>query len=181
MNIDTIVGLYLGEGHFSVSKYQRKNKSWQFSAEIGFSNSDAALIDYVCTWLESVGVHHYIRQNAQGCYQVVVQHYTDVLVLVETLEPLLFGNKKAEAALLRRFVLHRLRPKSTGETKLGNNQHNPYTEEDHRIVDEARLRKSSTTKSIPVCTERHGYNGTEYVPPQSVMFNDTTHKWNAVQ
>src|SRR5208337_4550806 len=100
MNIETIAGLYMGEGHFSVAKYKTKT-SWSFKAEVGFSNSDAALVDFVCTWQDSIGVHHYIRQNAQGCYQVVVQHLDDILKVIECLEPYLFGSKKPEAALVK--------------------------------------------------------------------------------
>lgn len=175
MNIETVVGLYLGEGHFSISKHQRKNGKWQFGVEVGFSNSDPALIDYVCKWQDSIEVHHYIRQNAQGCYQIVVQHHEDVVRIIDILEPLLFGNKKAEAALVKRFVLGRI------ARSKGSNEERGYTQEDHDLVDEARLRKSSTTKSIPVCTELHGYKGTEYTVYQSVEFNSATHKWNAVQ
>ncbi len=101
--IEIIAGLYMGEGHFSVSKYQTKNKKWPFKAEVGFSNSDPALIDAVCSWLVSVGVHHWIRQNSQGCYQLVVQHHDAINTVIEHLEPHLFGNKKAEAALVKRF------------------------------------------------------------------------------
>lgn len=156
MMIEIIAGLYLGEGHFSVSKRQRKNKSWEFTAEVGFSNTDPAFIDYVCSWQEFLGIHHHIRQNSQGCYQVVVHHLEDILKVILQLEPHLFGQKKSEAALVKRFVMHRLRPKELVRKKLGNNQFNPFTQEDHDICDEKlKLRESSTTKSIPACAKKH--------------------------
>jgi hypothetical protein len=175
MNIETVVGLYLGEGHFSISKFQRKNSKWQFGVEVGFSNSDPSLIDYVCQWQESLGIHHYIRQNSQGCYQIVVQHHEDVLHIIDVLSPYMFGNKKAEAALVKRFVLGRI------ARSKGNNKERGYTQEDHDLVEEARLCKSSTTKSIPVCTAIHGYTGTEYKPYRNVVFNNDDSKWHAVQ
>lgn len=157
-NTEVIAGLYLGEGHFSVSKLQNKNNKWQFTAEVGFSNSDPALIDTVCKWQESLGIHHHIRQNSQGCYQVIVHHYQDVIKIIEALEPHLFGNKKPEAALVKRFCLHRLRPKEVSPVKMGNNQHNPITQEDHDLVEEKRkLRESSETKSVPICVTQHRY------------------------
>lgn len=181
-NIEIIAGLYMGEGHFSVSKWQRKNKAWQFTAEVGFSNSDPALIDAVCSWLESLDIHHYIRQNSQGCYQLIVQHHMDILKLIIILEPYIFGNKKPEAALVKRFVEHRMRPKEVGVKKMGNNQHNPIDQIDHDIADEKRnLRESSETKSIPVCCNSHGYKGAEYKPYQNVVFNEETHKYHVVQ
>jgi hypothetical protein len=179
-NTEIMAGLYMGEGHFSVSKSQRKNKAWQFTAEIGFSNSDPALIDAVCSWLEALDIHHYIRQNSQGCYQLAVQHYADILKLVKALEPHLFGSKKAEAALVKRFIEHRTRPKEVKEKKMGNNQFNPIDQTDHDIVAEKRnLRESSETKSIPVCCGKHGHNGSTYRPYRDVTFNDATHKWIA--
>jgi hypothetical protein len=157
-NVEIIAGLYLGEGHFSVWKEQKKNNKWQFSAEVGFSNTDPILVDAICEWQGSLGIHHHIRQNSQGCYQIIVHHYDEVLKMVEILEPYLFGKKKAEAALVKKFVLHRLRPKEVRPVKLGNNGHNPYTQEDHDIADAKRnLRESSETKSIPVCVAQHSY------------------------
>jgi hypothetical protein len=156
-NIEFITGLYLGEGHFTITKNQ-KGKMWQFRAEVGFSNTDPALIDAVCEWQESLGIHHHIRSNSQGCFQIIVHHYADILKAIEVLEPYLVGNKKAEASLVKRFVLHRLRPKEKLGTKLGNNQFNPITQEDHNIVEEKqKLRESSETKSIPSCVVQHAY------------------------
>lgn len=156
-NIEVISGLYLGEGHFSISKNQIGTK-WQFKAEVGFSNSDPALIDAVCEWQESLGIHHHIRQNSQGCYQIIVHHYADILKVIEILEPHLFGNKRPEAALVKRFILHRLRPKEEVSAKMGNNQFNPITQKDHDFVDEKRrLRESSETKNIPICDAKHAY------------------------
>lgn len=182
MNIETISGLYMGEGHFSITRLKNKNDKFQFKAEVGFSNSDPALIDYVCSWLDSHGAHHYIRQSSNNCYQLVVQHYADILKVVVLLEPHIFGNKKAEMSLLKRFVLHRLRPKELPIIKLGNNQHNPYTDEDHHIVDEKRiLRESSETKSIPVCCSKHGNKGSTFEKYRDVKFNSDTHKYHAVR
>ena len=178
-NIEVIAGLYLGEGHFTITKNQKGN-TWQFRAEVGFSNSDPALVEVICEWQESLGIHHHIRQNSQGCYQVVVQQHADVLKIIETLEPHLFGNKKPEAALVKRFVIHRMRPKDPSPVKLGNNSYNPITQEDHDFVDERRkLRESSETKSIPVCFEKHCFGGSKHVVPQEVSFNKGTRRWQA--
>ena len=178
--IEFITGLYLGEGHFTITKNKTKGDKWQFRAEVGFSNSDPALIDAVCEWQESLGIHHHIRQNSQGCYQLIVHHYGDILKIIETLEPHLCGNKKPEASLVKRFVLHRLRPKEKLGKKLGNNQFNPITQEDHDLVEQKRiLRESSETKSIPVCCEQHGYSTSEYQPYQNVKFDEDTKRWTA--
>jgi hypothetical protein len=152
--IGTVVGLYLGEGHFSVSKWQRANGKWQFNAEIGFSNSDPALLDYICDFLDSFPVGYHISQNANGCYQVKVQNQGHLVQLLDVLEPHLFGKKKAEAALLRRYIKSR-DPRRGGRGSRLPNADRTYTEEDHAIADERRLlRESSETKSMTPYTRQ---------------------------
>lgn len=136
--IGTIVGLYLGEGHFSVSKFQRANGKWQFGVEIGFSNSDPALLNYVCDFLDSFPVGYHISQNANGCYQVKVQRHMDIIAVLDKIESHLFGKKKAEAALVRRFINGRYGKAS------GRNVNRVYTEADHEIVAERRLLRDSS-------------------------------------
>ena len=147
--IGKIAGLYLGEGHFVVSKYQRANGKWQFSAEIGFSNTDAELIHFVCDWLDAIGARFHMDQNSQGCWQVKVSRFESVLKMLDRMEPHLIGQKKAEAALLRRFVERR--------TALGNEKRGclnpPYEEEDHAIVDAKRLLSASPQRLMSTARE----------------------------
>src|SRR6266849_5833734 len=96
--IGTVVSLYLGEGHFSVGRWKRANGQWQFSAEVGFSNSDPALLNYICDFLDRLFVGFHISQNANGCYQVKVQQYDHIITVLDAIEPHLFGKKQAEAA-----------------------------------------------------------------------------------
>lgn len=143
--IGTIVGLYLGEGHFSVGRWKRANGQWQFSSEIGFSNSDPALLNYVCDFLDTIPAGFHISQNANGCYQVKVQNHEPIIRLLDILQPHLFGRKKEEAALLRRFVLGRLKAPGGRKSKVSNSAR-AYTAEDHAIYDEKQLlRESSET------------------------------------
>ena len=143
--IGTVVGLYLGEGHFSVGKWQRANGNWQFTCEVGFSNSDPALLNYICDFLDAFPVGYHISQNANGCYQVKVQNYDGILRVLDAVEPHLFGRKQAEAALLRRFILGRNKARGGRGSRLSNSDRS-YTVEDHAIADEKRLlRESSET------------------------------------
>src|ERR1700676_2252477 len=100
-----IVGLYLGEGHFILTKRLRKNGKWDINAEVGFTNSDAALIDLVCEFLEEHNIAHHIGKTKETCYQVRVCRHKDIKNLLDIFIPFMHGNKSAEARLLYRYVL----------------------------------------------------------------------------
>jgi len=176
-DIQSVAAFYMSEGHFTVSKFERANGKWQFAAEIGFSNSDPALVDYICSWLESIDAHHYINQNASGCYQLKVQRYGDIIKVLDVIESLLFGNKKAEAALVRRFATRRLKMVEQ------NNAARTYTQEDHDIVEAKRQLKqeSSETLRVPDCIAKH-YTGSKLTmrSGQPLRFNEETHTWEAI-
>jgi hypothetical protein len=139
------IGLYLGEGHFSVGKWKRANGQWQFTAEVGFSNSDPALLNHICDFLDAFPVGYHISQNANGCYQVKIQNFDGILQVLDVIEPHLFGNKKGEAGLLRRFIIGRNKARGGRGSKLSNAERS-YTSEDHAVVEEKRLlRESSET------------------------------------
>jgi hypothetical protein len=147
--IGKIAGLYLGEGHFSVAKWQRGSGKWQFQSEIGFSNNDPVLINFICDWLDNLEIRFHMSQNANGCWQVKVQRYDHLLKMLDILEPHLMGRKKAEAALVRRFATRRIELCGPRDQRKGGKTV-PYDQEDHRIVDERLvLRESPETLSIP--------------------------------
>ena len=150
--IGKIAGLYLGEGHFILSKKKEKT-NWKFHAEIGFSNTDPALIHFICDWLDGLGARYFMHQNSNGCWQIRVTRHVALLAMLNEMEPHLIGRKKHEAALVRRFVEHRIRlnsQKLARIKKLGNNQFSPYGEFEHALCDEKlALRESSETMSIP--------------------------------
>jgi hypothetical protein len=136
-------GLYSGEGHFSLWRNPRKNGKFELRSEIGFSNSDPALIWYVVNIQDENGIRNHIRENSNGCFQVVVHHHEDMLKLLDLVEKNLIGRKIAEAAILRRFIVNRMK-----YTK-GGNEARRYTEEDLAIVAEKeRFGESSETKSL---------------------------------
>ena len=135
-------GLYSGEGHFSLWKAQRSEK-WELRSEIGFSNNDPAILAYMIGVLDSKNIRFHIRENNSGCFQIVVRHYSDMLALMDIVEPYLIGRKKAEASILRRFIVHRQKYQK------GGNKQRQYNDTDYEIVAEKeKLRESSETTCL---------------------------------
>ena len=152
-------GLYSGEGHFSLWKAKRANGKWEIRSEIGFSNSDPALIWYVVKFMDDNGIRNHIRENSNGCFQVVVRRLEDMLKLLDRVEAFLLGNKIWEAALLRRFILNRMKYLK------GGNEARSLKESDFNIVEEGeRFRESSETKRLAEADMIRSLE--RYSPPQ---------------
>lgn len=174
-------GLYSGEGHFSLWKEARANGRWELRSEIGFSNSDPILIWYVIRIMDERGIRNFIRENSNGCFQVIVRRLDDMLKLLDLVEMNLLGRKVAEAALLRRFIVNRLKYQT------GGNAARKCNESDFAIIAERELfRESSETKRLAEASEIRGLE--RYSPPrresvlsdsvsQSRTLNQICHLW----
>jgi hypothetical protein len=163
-----IAGLYLGEGHFSLAKTPRSTGKWNIKTEIGFSNTDPALVDLVCEFLDVNDVKHHIGMNNSTCYQVRVTRHEEIKKLLDILLPYLYGRKSAEAKLLYRFTTRALAKLSAPvESGSGGGQfagferrrkNMAFDAEDIAMADEKEsLRESSETTRIPQCWEKHKY------------------------
>jgi hypothetical protein len=146
-----IAGLYLGEGHFTLMRNKNGRGNMQYHTEVGFTNQDPAFIDYVCSWLETNEIPHFIHGCTGSCYQIKVQRFAPVVRLINLLEPYLIGRKLSEARILRRFVLRRM-PKAY----MGNNESRKYDETDYAdFAERQSLRESSETIRAPECWNKH--------------------------
>lgn len=161
-----IAGLYLGEGHFILSKNPRANGKWNIDTEIGFSNQDPALVDLVCSFLIEREIPHHIGMNNSTCYQVKVDKQEHIKNLLDILLPYLYGRKLAEARLLYRYVVRaiekRNRPVESipGSGKYAGFERRrknlAFDETDLALVSEKEsLKESSETIRIPQCWEKH--------------------------
>ena len=165
-----VAGLYLGEGHFVLSKKPRQNGRWNIDAEIGFSNTDPDLVDLVCAFLDDRGVAHHVSMNNADCYQIRVMRHPEVKKLLEMLMPYLYGRKLAEARIVYRFVIKAVAkmqkpvPSIPGSGKYAGfqrrNANLQFDEQDVALADEKQaLKESSETIRVPQCVEKHGFPG----------------------
>jgi hypothetical protein len=144
-----IAGLYLGEGHFTLMLNKNGRGKMQFHTEVGFTNQDPSMIDFVCGWLEENQIPHFIHGCTGSCYQLKVQRFEPIVRLINILEPYMLGKKLAEARILRRFVLRRME-------KRGGNKDRMYDETDHADFKERQsLRESPETTRAPECWIHH--------------------------
>lgn len=147
-----VAGLFMGEAHFSLRRDSTKPGKPQISTEIGFTNQDPSLIDYVCAWLDTHGIAHFIHMVTGNCYAIRVGRHGGIKKCIDLLEPFLMGKKLAEARILRRFVMRRLERgilnRPTDERR--------YDDADYAMVGEKlAMRESSETTRFPRCWDEH--------------------------
>jgi hypothetical protein len=136
-----IAGLYLGEGHFTLSRYERAKGKWQYNCEVGFTNQDPTFIEFVAKWFDEQKIAHFISMSTNDAYQIKVTRYEEINRLINILTPYLIGLKLANAQLLQRFVKRRM---SNGKAQV------PYDSTDSQIFEEkAKLKGSSETTRVP--------------------------------
>jgi len=144
-----IAGLYMGEGHFTLRRQRHAGSGETMHIDVGFSNTDPALVDFVCKWLDENQISHFIAMNNSTCYQVKVGRHTHVLCLLDLIQPFMIGTKLAEIHLLRTFIQRRL-------LRRGGNEARRYDEIDRQIAEEKdQLRELSETKRSPHCWDVH--------------------------
>ncbi len=144
-----IAGLYMGEGHFILRRQRHGTSGDTMHVDVGFSNTDPALIDFVCEWLNENQIAHFIALNNSTCYQVRIGRHTHVLCLLDLIQPFMIGTKLAEIKLLRSFIQRRF-------LRRGGNEARKYDEGDYAIGEEKdRLRELSETKRSPHCWDVH--------------------------
>lgn len=147
--IGVIAGLYMGEGHFTITKTHGEAT---LTPHVGFTNADPGLIHLVCDWLDSNGIAFFMHTNSTNrigkagiCWTIETKRIHMVKKILDLLYPYLCGNKKHQAAIVLRFVNSRLSHQHMN--------HTPYTDEEKNLYNErVKLRQSSETMSIPrVC------------------------------
>lgn len=144
-----IAGLYMGEGHFTLRRQKHKSSGMTFHMDVGFSNQDPALIDFVCEYLSDHQIAHFIAMNNGTCYQVRVGRHSHIKALLDLIQPFMVGTKLAESRLLYRFIERRMQ-------RHGGNEARKYDAQDHEIADEKDLlRESSETTRSPRCWDEH--------------------------
>lgn len=150
-NLAWLAGIMEGEGTFSIYHQKRSNTSTdQLRACVSLTNTDASLINKAYEVFKSLGVEMHIHEykNKKGStrpvYDMQTAKQTNVKAVCEGLLPYLFGEKKAKAEMLLRFVLKRLE-------KLGDNRDTrkaQYDEEDWSQFHS--FRSSTTTRGAPL-------------------------------
>jgi hypothetical protein len=145
--IEIVAGLFLGEGHFTLGKTVN-GKNIILTPDVGFTNSDPALIHYICDWLDSLELHFHMHMNhpksyrAGNCWTIQIRRLECAKKILNVLLPHLFGQKLHQAALVLRFVNSRLSYKKRN--------HEPYSDEERSLYEQrVALRESSETMSIP--------------------------------
>ena len=152
-NLAWLAGIMEGEGTFSIYHQKRSNTdSDQLRATISLTNTDPYLINKAYEIFKAIGIEMHIHEykNKKGStrpvYDMQTAKQTDVKTACEALLPYLFGEKKAKAEMLLRFVTKRL-------TKLGENRdtrQGRYDEEDWQQFHD--FRSPQTTREAPVTT-----------------------------
>ena len=119
---------------------------------ISLTNTDPYLINKAYEIFKAIGIEMHIHEykNKKGStrpvYDMQTAKQTDVKTACEALLPYLFGEKKAKAEMLLRFVTKRL-------TKLGENRdtrQGRYDAEDWQQFHD--FRSPQTTREAPVTT-----------------------------
>lgn len=136
-----------GEGTFSIYHQKRSNtETDQLRATVSLTNTDPYLINKAYDVFQSIGVEMHIHEygNKKGStrpvFDMQTSKQTNVKRICETLLPYLFGEKRAKAEMLLRFVNKRL-------AKLGENRdtkRGKYDEEDWQQFND--FRSSTTTR-----------------------------------
>lgn len=146
-NIAWLAGIMEGEGTFAIYHQRRSGKdSDQLRATISLTNTDPFLINKAYEIFKGIGVEMHIHEydNKKGStrtvYDMQTAKQTNVKLVCEALLPFLFGEKKAKAEMILRFVNRRLE-------RLGDNRdtrRSHYDEEDWNLFNS--FRSSTTTR-----------------------------------
>jgi len=163
-----VAGLYLGEGHFILTKRPRSNGKWDIETQVGFTNTDPSLVDLVCSFLEKYGIGHHIGTTNPTCYQIRVNRHEEIKKVLDVLLPYLYGRKLAEARILYRYVVKSIDKRNKpierikGSGKLSGlkkwREQRSFDEEDLAMCDaKSSLKESSETIRVPRCYEKHCY------------------------
>ena len=145
-----LAGFMEGEGTFSIYHQKRSGTNTdQLRATVSVTNTDPALINKAHAVFSSMGVEMHIHEykNKKGStrpvYDMQTAQQAKVKIVCEKLAPYLFGEKKAKAEMLLRFVNKRLE-------KLGSNRDTrkgAYDEDDWAQFNS--FRSSTTTRETP--------------------------------
>ncbi len=155
-----VAGLYMGEGHFILYRQDRNNGKFEIHAEAGFSNTDPALIDMVCGWLEAHDIAHAIIQVSNS-HTLRVSRHSQMIKLIDILEPYMFGQKLHEARLVRRYAAKRILLGSGKGSHSGNNARK-YDDGDLMLcAEKLRLKESSEATRSSHCWSTHQYRQRE--------------------
>lgn len=143
--------LYVGEGHFTLrAALDKRSNRRSFKTEVGFTNSEPILLDFVCTWLRKNDIRHSMRQCTgckRPCFQIHVQKFGEIVRLINLIEPWMLGEKKAQARILRAFCLKRLEKKNKG----ANCQRHYDASDEHFLTEKQSIRESSEATRAPSC------------------------------
>jgi len=138
-----LAGIMEGEGTFAIYHQVRKTSkngpSGQLRGCVSLTNTDPTLINKAYEIFMSLGVEMHIHEykNKKGStrpvYDMQTAQQSKVKLICEKLLPFLYGEKKAKAEMLLRFVTKRL---DKGKA--------PYDEDDWKSFRE--FRSSETTR-----------------------------------
>lgn len=107
-----LAGLVEGEGSIILSKFNRKTRkptrAGEFNVRLALYNGDVTLIERVQELYLRLGVNPYISGDKRGkhrvCYQIVLNRFGNVGVVLKVLIPYLVGEKLAKAKIALRFL-----------------------------------------------------------------------------
>ncbi len=147
-----LAGIMEGEGTFAIYHQKRSNNTPtdQLRACISLTNTDPHLIEKAYEIFKSIGVEMHIHEykNKKGStrpvYDMQTAKHINVKVVCESLLPYLFGEKKAKANMLLRYVSRRLE-KLEGKN---NTRKAIYDEEDWAMFHS--FRSPQTTRETPL-------------------------------
>lgn len=129
--INWLVGIIEGEGCIALN-YSGKNLC--FNMTVTITNTDL-LILYECKKIidsitnSDCKIREHSDERKRQCYRLVVSGQTTIKILLETIIPLIVGNKKPQAELLLQFINRRL------SVRAGKKKSPKYTEEDLKYLE----------------------------------------------
>lgn len=149
-DIAWLAGIMEGEGTFSIYHQKRTGTDTdQLRATISLTNTDPALINKAYDIFKSFGVEMHIHEykNKKGStrpvYDMQTAKATNVQIICQQLLPFLFGEKKAKAEMLQRFVEKRIAKLGTvRDTRRGK-----YDDEDWTAFHEFRSSQTARETS----------------------------------
>ena len=145
-----LAGIIDGEGSLALFTNKVKDGSTKIKPVLNFVNTDMAIINKALSILEEAECTPYIVKRVhkntkhKDCVEVKATSTIQIEKWLLLVLPYLFGNKRAKAEILLRFVKRRM----SRRAELKRNDLATYTEEDWQDFNE--FRSSTTTRETSI-------------------------------
>lgn len=155
--INWLVGILEGEGSLCMCKGHRNRNGWDlrhFNITIAITNTDLLILSECKIIIDGItGGNCKIRDKAdkknkgKKCFNLVVEGFAILTILLKRITPYIIGEKKAQAELILQFLKRR-------ELVKGNKKKSPkYTEEDLKYLEAmSALKQTESVETIRFST-----------------------------